>query len=475
MHSYPTIQMLIGGQWIEAPGQPVLCPATGLPIGSVPHATRDHLDQALAAAARGFDAWRRTAPAERSRIMLRAVALVRERLDTIAHDITLEQGKTLAQARAEVLRGCDLIEWDATEARRLYGRIIPAEPGMRHSVVREPVGVIAAFTPWNYPMSSPARKLGGALAAGCAIILKASEETPAGAMHLARAFHDAGVPAGALNLVFGEPADISAYLIPHPVVRMVTFTGSTAVGTHLAGLAGTHMKPAIMELGGHAPVIVCEDADPLAAARDAVQAKMANAGQICVSPTRFFVHQAVYDAFAAEMGRLGADVRAGDGLEAGSDIGPLTNARRRQALARLVDDAVARGARVLCGGRAPDAPGYYFPFTVLADVPPDALAMREEPFGPLALIARVESLDEALARANELPFGLAGYAYTRSAYYARRLADELEVGNLAINHFVSAVSETPFGGVKDSGYGREGGTEGLECYTHAKSVSHLTA
>lgn len=475
MNSYPEVRMRIGADWVHAPGQPVLNPATGLPIGAVPHATRAHLDQALAAAAAGFAVWKRTAPAARSQIMLRAAALVRERVEAIARDITLEQGKTLAQSRAEVLRGCDLIEWDATEARRLYGRVIPAEPGMRHTVVREPVGVVAAFTPWNFPLSSPARKVGGALAAGCAIILKASEETPAGAMHLARAFQDAGLPDGVFNLVFGDPAAISGYLIPHPVVRLVTFTGSTTVGKHLAGLAGTHMKPVIMELGGHAPVIVCDDADPQAAAAAAVKAKMSNAGQICVSPTRFFVHAAVYDTFVQAYGQLAAAVVAGDGMDDASDIGPVANARRLEHLHRLCDDAVALGARRLSGRRPAHNGGYYFPFTALCDVSESAQAMQEEPFGPIALITRVESLDQAITLANSLPYGLAGYAFTESASNARKISDELEVGNLAINHFVSAVSETPFGGVKDSGYGREGGTEGLDCYTHVKSVSHLTA
>ncbi|HTK01107.1 MAG TPA: NAD-dependent succinate-semialdehyde dehydrogenase [Bordetella sp.] len=475
MAGYPTIRMLIGGAWIEAPGAPVIDPATGDSIGTVPHATAAHLESAVAAAARGFAVWRRTAPAERARIMLRAAQLVRDRVDAIAWDITLEQGKPLAQSRAEVLRGCDLIEWDATEARRIYGRVIPAEPGMRHTVLREPVGVVAAFTPWNFPMSSPARKIGGALAAGCAIILKASEETPAGAMHLARAFVDAGLPAGVLNLVFGDPAAISGFLIPHPAVRLVTFTGSTVVGKQLAGLAGTHMKPVIMELGGHAPVIVCDDADPQVAAAAGVQAKLNNAGQVCVAPTRFIVHRAVYDAFVRAFTDIGRAVRQGSGLDPHSDIGPVANARRLEGLQRLTDDAVRCGARVLCGGAARAGAGFHFPFTALADVPTQALAMREEPFGPLSLITPVDSLEDGIALANSLPFGLAGYAFTASARNARLLSDELEVGNLAINHFVSAVSETPFGGVKDSGYGREGGTEGLECYTHAKSVSHLTA
>jgi succinate-semialdehyde dehydrogenase/glutarate-semialdehyde dehydrogenase len=475
MKSYPTIKMLIDGAWFEAPGQPIVDPADGQALGTVPHATAAHLDAALAAAGRAMAGWKRTPPAERARIMLCAVALVRERVESIARDITLEQGKPLAQSRAEILRGCDLIEWDANEGRRLYGRVIPAEPGMRHTVLRQPIGVVAGFTPWNFPLSSPARKIGGALAAGCAIILKAAEETPAGAMHLAQAFCDAGLPPGVLNLVFGDPAFISEHLIAHPVVGLVTFTGSTAVGKHLAGLAARSMKPAIMELGGHAPVIVCEDADPEAAAAACVLAKLNNAGQVCVAPTRFFVHAAVYDRFVAAFQAAGTAVKLGDGMAPDSAIGPVANERRATALQALVEDAVKQGARVLCGGQREARAGFYFPFTALADVPPEARAMREEPFGPLSLIARVASLDEAIARANGLPFGLAGYAFTQSAHSAARLSDELEVGNLAINHLVSAVSETPFGGVKESGYGREGGIEGLECYTQVKSISHLTA
>jgi succinate-semialdehyde dehydrogenase / glutarate-semialdehyde dehydrogenase len=473
MNFYPEIRMLIGGEWRATPGRPILNPSDETVLGTVPVAGTADLDDALAAAAKGQQIWRRTAPAQRAEIMLRAIDLVRERVAPIAAAIATEQGKTLAQARAEVLRGCDLIRWDANEGKRLYGRVVPAEPGMRHTVVREPIGVIAAFTPWNFPLSSPARKIGGALAAGCAIILKAAEETPAGAMLLAQAFQDAGLPPGVLNLVFGDPAMISSHLIASPVVRAVTFTGSTPVGKHLAGLAAQQMKPAILELGGHAPVIVCDDVDPEAAALACVKGKLNNAGQVCVAPTRFYVQRKVYEPFVQAFARAGSAIRAGHPFESNSDIGPVANRRRLDALGELVRDALDRGARLLCGGERAPGPGYLFPFTALADVPPDARAMNEEPFGPLSLIAPVDSLDEAIERANGLPYGLAGYAFTHSAANAYRLADELEVGNLAINHLVSAVSETPFGGVKESGYGREGGVEGLECYTHVKNISHL--
>ncbi|WP_454688085.1 NAD-dependent succinate-semialdehyde dehydrogenase [Achromobacter aloeverae] len=472
-YAYPEVQMLIGGQWRKAAGDPVIDPSNGEIIGTVPRATERDLNDAINAAAAGFRAWKMTAPAKRAEIMLDAISLIRERVPEIAHAIALEQGKTMAQARAEVLRGCDLMTWDANEGKRLYGRVVPAEHGMRHTVIREPIGVIAAFTPWNFPMSSPARKVGGALAAGCSIILKAAEETPAGAMLLAKAFKDAGLPDGVLNVVYGDPAMISAHLIASPVVRGITFTGSTPVGKHLAGLAAKYMKPAILELGGHAPVVICEDADPEKAAIACIKGKLNNAGQVCVAPTRFFVHADVYEAFVEAMQRNGSQVRAGGAMDPDSDIGPVVNRRRFDAIDGLVKDAIERGATRVCGDEPAAGSGFVYPFTVLADVPDDARAMHEEPFGPLSLIVRVSDIDEAIARANSLPYGLAGYAFTTSAANAYKLSNELEVGNLAINHLVSAVSETPFGGVKESGYGREGGIEGLECYTHVKSISHL--
>jgi succinate-semialdehyde dehydrogenase/glutarate-semialdehyde dehydrogenase len=451
----------------------VLNPADESVLGIVPHASRADLDAALEAAESGLRTWRNTSAAKRCDIILKAAAIARQRVEEMAIAMTLEQGKPIAQSRLEILRGCDIIEWDATEGRRLYGRVIPSEPGMRHTVLRQPIGVVAGFSPWNFPMSSPARKIGGALSAGCSIILKASEETPAGAVQLARAFHDAGLPPGVLNLVFGTPSDISEYLIPQPSVRLVTFTGSIPVGKKLAAMAGQHMKPAIMELGGHAPVIVCEDVDPLASAATSVMGKSRNAGQVCVSPTRFFVHQEIYGAFANAFAEKARAIKVGDGLDPANQMGPLANHRRIETMETLVADAKQKGARVLAGGSRIGNRGYYYPLTVLADLPDDARAMREEPFGPMALINPVPSLDDAIEKANALPYGLAAYAFTRSARNADRLAEGVEAGNLSINHFVASIAETPFGGVKDSGYGREGGTEGLECYTVAKNVSHL--
>ncbi|WP_029009061.1 NAD-dependent succinate-semialdehyde dehydrogenase [Azospirillum halopraeferens] len=475
MQPYPELGLHIGGAWRRGrPGQPVLNPMDESLLATLPHATSDDLADAVAAAEEGFAVWRRTAPAERAGIILRAAALLRERIEEVSLAMTLEQGKPIGQSRLEVLRACDIIEWDANEGRRLYGRIIPAEPGMRHTVLREPVGVVAAFSPWNFPVSSPARKVGGALSAGCSIILKASEETPAGAVQLVQAFADAGLPPGVLNLVFGDPAAISDHLIPQPAVRLVTFTGSVPVGKHLAAMAGRHMKPAIMELGGHGPVIVCDDVDPEAVAVASVMAKSRNAGQVCVAPTRFFVHERIYERFVAAAGRRAQALRIGDGRDPASELGPLANVRRRDAMEALVADAVERGARLVAGGRRTGDRGYWFPLTVLADLPDDAQAMREEPFGPLMLIQPIRDVADAIARANALDFGLAAYAYTNSADTVAVLTDELACGNLSINHFVASVAETPFGGVKDSGYGREGGVEGLQGYTVVKCVSHRT-
>jgi succinate-semialdehyde dehydrogenase / glutarate-semialdehyde dehydrogenase len=473
MPSYPDLQLFIGGEWKSADGAPVLNPADESVLATVPHATRADLDAALEAAESGFAIWRQTSAARRAEIILNAAQLARQRVEEMAVAMTLEQGKPIAQSRLEILRGCDIIEWDATEGRRVYGRIIPSEPGMRHTVLRQPIGIVAGFSPWNFPMSSPARKIAGALSAGCAIILKASEETPAGAVQLARAFHDAGLPPGVLNLVFGTPGEISEYLIPRPSVRLVTFTGSIPVGKKLAAMAGEHMKPAIMELGGHAPVIVCEDADPVTSAATSVMGKTRNAGQVCVSPTRFFVHEAIYRDFTNAFAERARSVKVGDGLDPANQMGPLANHRRIETMEAMVADATAKGARLLAGGSRIGNRGYYYPLTVLADLPDDARAMREEPFGPLALINPVASLDEAIEKANALPYGLAAYAFTRSAKNADRLAEGVEAGNLSINHFVASIAETPFGGVKESGYGREGGTEGLACYTVVKNVSHL--
>jgi succinate-semialdehyde dehydrogenase/glutarate-semialdehyde dehydrogenase len=476
MATYPPIQLFIDGAWRStAESLPVINPADEQSVGRVPVATRSDLDDALAAAERGFKVWSRTAPSVRAELIRRAAGLMRERQDEIAQSITLEHGKPIGQARLEVIRGCEFFEWDAGEALRAYGRVIPSARGIKYLVVHKPIGVVAAFSPWNFPMSQPARKIAGALAAGCSIILKAAEETPAGAVHIAQAFQDAGLPPGVLNLVFGRPAEISSHLIPQPSIRLVAFTGSTEVGKHLSELAARHMTPILMELGGHAPVIVCDDVDPVETAIISAERKFRNAGQVCTSPTRFFVHESIFEPFAQSFAKRAAAVTVGDGLDPATEMGPLANIRRIEALEALVADAKARGARLLAGGKRLQNAGYFFEPTVLANVPGEARAMQEEPFGPLALINPVSSLDEAVARANSLPFGLAAYGFTHSARNVDRLMEDLEAGNVSINTLEASVAETPFGGVKDSGYGREGGAEGLLHYSIVKTISHQVA
>ncbi|KIC45627.1 aldehyde dehydrogenase [Ruegeria sp. ANG-S4] len=470
---YPELKLFIGGQW-RATGTdlPVVNPATEQEIGRLPCATAGDLDDALEAAENGFRVWSRTAPRARADIILRAAALMRERQEDIARSITLEHGKPLAQARLEIIRGAEFFEWDAGEAMRTYGRVIPAAHGHKFTVHHQPVGVVAAFSPWNFPMSQPARKIAGALASGCSVILKAAEETPAGAVHIARAFDDAGLPAGVLNLVFGTPSEISGHLIPAPSVRLVAFTGSTTVGRHLTTLAAQHDTRVLMELGGHAPVIVCEDTNIQAAAVSGAIRKMRNAGQVCTSPTRFFVHQSAFDDYAARFVDRARATAVGNGMEPDVEMGPTANARRVPMLTALVEDAVAKGATLATGGSRSGETGYFFHPTVLLNVPDTARIMQEEPFGPVAVINPVASLDEAIAGANSVPYGLAGYAFTNRADYIDRLVDEVEVGNLSINTLEASMPETPFGGVKSSGYGREGGTEGLENYMTVKNVWH---
>jgi len=473
MASYPKIKLLIGGEWrTRSSDISIVNPADESVLGWIPKATAEDLDDALRAAEAGLAVWRRETPAARAELICRATSIVRSRVDMIATAMTLEQGKPLAQSCGEVLRACELIEWDAAEGRRTYGRVIPGAEGMHVTTVRQPIGVVAAFSPWNFPISSPARKVGGALAGGCSIILKASEETPAGAFLLAQAFVDAGLPPGVLNLVYGIPSEISDHLISNPAVRLVTFTGSVAVGKRLAELAGRYMKPAIMELGGHAPVVVWDDVDPGEAAKIAVIGKSRNAGQVCVSPTRFFIHERIFDDFVSEFARHASALKIGNGLDSKIDFGPLANPRRLEAMDEFVADAVAKGARLVTGGARIGNQGYYYPLTVLADVPDEARAMREEPFGPIALMNRIRTLDEAIEKANALPYGLNAYALTTSPTNVAALGQRIECGSLSINYFGASSAETPIGGVKDSGYGREGGSEGLENYTVVKLLTH---
>ena len=473
---YPDLKLFIAGEWRKAAtDMPVINPATEEELGRLPCASPSNLDDALEAAVKGYALWSRTSPRERADTILRAAALMRERQEEIATSITLEHGKPLKQARLEVIRGAEFFEWDAGEAMRTYGRVIPAARGHKFSVHHQPVGVVAAFSPWNFPMSQPARKIAGALASGCSIILKAAEETPAGAIHIAKAFEDVGLPAGVLNLVFGDPAEISGYLIPQNPVRLVAFTGSTTVGRHLTTLAAQNDTRVLMELGGHAPVIVCEDTDVRTAAVSSAIRKMRNAGQVCTSPTRFFAHESIFDDYAAAFVERAKATVVGNGMDDGVDMGPTANDRRVPVLTELVEDARAKGATVATGGARHGDTGYFFQPTVLLNVPENARIMQEEPFGPVAVVNPVRSLDHAIEQANSVPYGLAGYAFTNRADYIDRLIDEVEVGNLSVNTLEASMPETPFGGVKSGGYGREGGTEGMANYMEIKNVWHVAS
>jgi succinate-semialdehyde dehydrogenase/glutarate-semialdehyde dehydrogenase len=476
---YPDVALLIANEWRPAASGrtlEVLNPATGDVLGRIPHAGPEDLDAALEAARLGFLAWRKVSAFERSRVMRKAAQLLRDRADHIVRLMTMEQGKPLAESRIETMAAADTIDWFAEEARRAYGRVIPARAeGVLQMVIKEPVGPVAAFTPWNVPITPAVRKVSAALAAGCSIILKAPEETPASPAEMIRAFVDAGVPAGVVGLVYGTPAEISEYLIPHPVIRKISFTGSTVVGKHLAALAGQHMKRATMELGGHAPALVFDDADVDLAARILTTNKLRNAGQVCVAPTRFVVQEPVYDRFLDRFTEQMAAAKVGDGLLEGTTMGPLANDRRIAAMEGFIADAVQRGGTVHLGGKRIGNKGNFFEPTILTDVPLDARVNTEEPFGPLAVVSRFATFDDAVAEANRLPYGLAAYAYTRSAATATALAGAVESGMLGINHHGLALPETPFGGVKESGYGSEGGSEAIESYLVTKFVSQASS
>ncbi len=475
--AYTDTYLFIDGAWCAGSGGrtiPVVNPSTGEQIATVARAEIADLDRALAAADKGFKAWRKVSAFDRYKTMRRAADLVRERAEGIARLMTLEQGKPLVEAKMETLAAADLIDWFAEEGRRAYGRVVPARAeGVQQVVIKEPVGPVAAFTPWNFPLNQVVRKLSAAVATGCSIIVKAPEETPASPAQLIQAFVDAGVPAGVIGLVYGVPAEISEYLIASPIIRKITFTGSTPVGKHLAALAGTHMKRATMELGGHAPAIVFADADVDRAAKLLAGAKFRNAGQVCVSPTRFLVQESVYDRFLEVFAQTAKGLKVGDGLDPASQMGPLANARRVAAMERIVEDAVARGAKIVTGGKRIGTTGNYFEPTVLTNVSMDARIMNDEPFGPIAPVLPFKDFDAVAAEANRLPWGLAAYAYTSNLKTANAIGAAIESGMVSINHQGLALPEIHFGGVKDSGYGSEGGADAIEAYLNTKLITQI--
>ncbi len=475
---YPNAPLYINGQFIEGGNrtqQPVVNPADNGVIGHFTSASQDDLDFALASAEKAFAAWGASSALERSRILHKVASLTRERADGIARNITLDEGKPLVEARAEVLSCIDHIEWHAEECRRTYGRIIPARlPNVRQMVVRQPIGVCIAFSPWNFPFLQALRKVVAALGAGCTLILKGPEDSPSATVALAQLFHDAGLPAGCLNIVWGEPATISDYLIRSPIVRKLSFTGSIAVGKHLSALAGAHMKRVTMELGGHSPVLVFDDADVDRAADLLVQYKSRNAGQVCIAPSRFFIQRKAFERFTERFIKAYGALKPNDGLLPETTMGPLAHSRRVTAMEEFVADARQKGGEVLLGGARLEGPGNFFAPTVITNLTDNARLMQEEPFGPIAPIVIFDDADDALHQANSLPYGLASYVFTNSLHVSQYVSQKLEAGLVNVNHFGIGLAETPFGGVKESGIGLEGGIETFDGYLTTKFISEAS-
>jgi len=473
---YPKLSLYIDGKFIDGEGrksQEVTNPSNRAVLGHLPHANEADLEAALQAADKAFASWRRSSPTDRSAILRKVAQLTRDRAADIARNMTLDQGKPLAEAMGEIVSCADHADWHAEECRRIYGRVIPSRnPDVRQMVLREPIGVCVAFTPWNFPYNQAIRKVAAAIGAGCTIVLKGPEDAPSAVMAIAQMFHDAGLPPGVLNLVWGDPPKVSDYLIRSPLSRKVSFTGSVPVGKQLAALAGAHMKRVTMELGGHSPVLVFDDADIDRAATMLAKFKIRNAGQVCVSPTRFYVQKKAYDRFLAKFTDVLSKIKVGDGLAEGTEMGPLAHERRIPAISRFVEDARERGGKVLLGGEPISGTGFFFPPTVITDLPEDALLMREEPFGPVAPVVSFDDANEVIRRANSLPFGLSSYVFTNSLQTATKVSNALEAGMVNINHFGSALPETPFGGVKDSGIGSEGGSETFDGYLVTKFITH---
>lgn len=475
--TYGDLFLFIDGQWLAGDDRdtsPVMNPATGEVLGHVPHATSADMSAAVASAQKGFEIWRKTSAYERAKVLRKTAELLRERSEAIATKLTLEQGKPLFESRYELASSADYFEWFAEEGRRVYGRVIPSRNlAVQQLVKREPIGPVAAFSPWNFPAITPTRKIAAALSAGCSVVIKPGEECPATALEIARALADAGLPAGVLNVLFGDPDKISSFLISSPVIRKISFTGSVPVGRHLSSQAGKALKPISLELGGHAPVIVCADANLASTATILAAGKFRGTGQICLSPTRILVERSVYSEFLALFIKAAGELKIGNGLDPDTKVGPISNQRRIDAIEALVSDARERGARVVAGGERVTSPGLFWQPTILADVPDDARVMHEEPFGPLAVVAPFDTLEEAITESNRLPYGLAAYAFTESARTAVKLGDALEAGMIGINHTQMIVCELPFGGIKDSGHGSEGGAEGIQSYLTTKFISQV--
>ncbi len=474
---YDPLYLFIGGQWLTAQDRAtaaVVNPATGEELGQVPLATAEDLDHALEVARLSFDQWRQTVPDQRAKILKRAADLILERAPHIAAQMTLEEGKPLRESLDEVTRAAEYFEWFAESARRIDGRVVPANrPGVLQLVKRQAIGPVAAFTPWNFPAITPARKLSAALAAGCSVVLKPGEESPSTALALARALDDAGLPKGVLQVVFGVPDQVSSHLIASPIIRKVTFTGSVPIGRLLSGRAAEGVKPITLELGGHGPVLVFADADIEKAAVEGVANRFRGTGQVCISSTRFLIQREAYAEFVEHFVAATQALKIGDGMDPQTQVGPLANPRQLAKMEQLIADAVEKGARVLAGGEALPGAGFFFQPTVLADVPMSARIMHEEPFGPIAILMPFDELSDGLQEANRLPYGLSAYAFTSNARTAIDVADGLEAGMIGINQYRIVATELPFGGMKESGHGSEGGIEGIEHYLTNKFISQV--
>ena len=473
---YHDINLYVGGEWSPAMAgskKPVTNPATEEVIGTTADASADDLDRALAAAERGLAIWRNTGSWDRATKLRRVSELIRERVETIATIMTLETGKPLAESRGETGGSADQFEWYSEETKRIYGQTIESRtPDGRMAVIYQPVGVVAAFSAWNFPALLPARKIAAALAAGCSIIIKPAGEAPGCCAELVKACHDAGIPEGVVNLVTGNSSMIAEHLIKSPIIRKVSVTGSVPVGKQILHLAADGVKKVSMELGGHGPVIVFDDVDAAAAAETCAATKFRNCGQVCISPSRFYVHENSYDAFSAKFAEVAQSITVGNGLEDGTQMGPMANARGLETAKAMVADATSKGAGILAGGAPPSDQnrGYFFEPTVLGNVPDDAMIMTEEPFGPVAPLTTFTDYDEVMARANALPFGLAGYIFSQNLGTATRASEDLEVGMVGVNEMLLATAEAPFGGIKESGMGREGGALGIHDYLEPKYV-----
>lgn len=472
---YEKLELHIDGEWrqgSEGKSEDVLNPATEEVLAECPHASVADLDQALESAEGAFAEWRAKSPWDRAAILKEAARLIMERKDHIAETMTLEQGKPLGDSLGEVDRAAETTEWFAEEGKRAYGRLIPTRfAGQRGMVMPEPVGISLALTPWNFPALLPVRKIAAGLAAGCPVIIKPSEETPGTGVAIVRCFIDAGVPAGVLNLVFGVPDEVSRHLIGSGRIRKMSFTGSIPVGKHLAKLAAEHMVRCTFELGGHSPVLVFDDANLDTVIKQMVPFKYRNTGQVCISPTRFYVHESIHDEFVSRFTEAAKSLKIGNGMDKETEMGPMANDRRITAMEEFVQDARDHNVEITTGGNRIGNQGYFWEPTVMADVPEEAMIMSKEPFGPLAPISKFAEFDDVVARANQLPYGLASYCYTADQKRADRLAEALETGMVGVNNFMISMPETPFGGVKESGYGYESGAEGLEVYLHHKYVS----